>query len=354
MARRARWSSSCASVIAKCLLAAVADTVATQEQIADELQALLIKLPAPAETVAPSPVLRRLDPEQLLARGMNSVQMSTAGGLGWTPPTLAEAARLFPGYEVVAMLGHGGMGAVYQARQQSLDRLVALKLLPLEISVDPSFADRFRREARAMAKLNHPNIIAVHDFGQTSEGHLFFAMEFVEGAMLHDLVHKREGGLPPTDALGIIEQVCEALAYAHEQGHRASRHQAGQRDDRPARPRQDRRLRPRPPQRSASAEQWGQTMTGIIMGTPDYMAPEQKRGSTWTHRADIYSVGVMFYEMLCGETPQGAFELPSQRCGLPKELDAVITRAIAPQVEKRFQDDRASSSRPWPRRSRAC
>lgn len=317
------------------LLAALADTVATQEQVASELQALLINLPPPAETVMPRPGLGRLDPEQLLARGMNSVQMSTAGGLGWTPPSVAEAARLFPGYEVVAMLGHGGMGAVYQARQQSLDRLVALKLLPLEISVDPSFADRFRREARAMAKLNHPNIIAVHDFGQTSEGHLFFAMEFVEGAMLHDLVHKREGGLPPADALAIIEQVCEALSYAHEQG-------IVHRDIKPANVMVDPRGRAKIADFGLArvtdpAADWGQTMTGVIMGTPDYMAPEQKRGMQVDARADIYSVGVMFYEMLCGETPQGAFELPSQRCGLPKELDAIITRAIAPQVEKRFQ-----------------
>ena len=318
------------------LRAAVADTVATEEQIASELETLLIQLPTPAATMAPSPALGRLNPEELLARGMNSIQLSTAGGLGWIPPSVADAARLFPGYEVVGMLGHGGMGAVYQARQQSLDRLVAIKLLPLEVSVDPTFADRFRREARAMAKLNHPNIISVYDFGQTSEGHLFFAMEFVEDAMLHDLVHKRAGGLPPADALGIIEQVCEALTYAHEQG-------IVHRDIKPANVMIDTRGRAKIADfglariTDSSAAQWGQTMTGVIMGTPDYMAPEQKRGMNVDARADIYSVGVMFYEMLCGETPQGAFELPSLRCGLPKELDAVITRAIAPQVEKRFQ-----------------
>jgi len=318
------------------LRAALADTVATPEQIASELQTLMIQLPPPDENLAPSPGLQQLNPEQLLARGMHSIQMSTAGGLGWTPPTIAEAARLFPGYEVVKMLGHGGMGAVYQARQESLDRLVALKLLPLEISVDQSFADRFRREARAMAKLNHPNIISVHDFGQTAEGHLFFAMEFVEGASLNDHVHHREGGLPPVEALGIIEQVCEALAYAHEQG-------IVHRDIKPANVMIDPRGRVKIADfglariSDPTAEQWGQTMTGVIMGTPDYMSPEQKRGLRVDARSDIYSVGVMFYEMLCKETPQGAFELPSQRCGLPKELDAIITRAIAPQPEKRFQ-----------------
>src|SRR6202042_2343450 len=105
----------------------------------------------------------------------------------------------FPGYEVVRLLGRGGMGAVYQARQIELDRLVAIKLLPLEISVDKDFADRFRREARAMAKLNHPNIIAVFDFGTTPEGHLFFAMEYVEGANLQQMMHG--AGFTPAKAL---------------------------------------------------------------------------------------------------------------------------------------------------------
>jgi serine/threonine protein kinase len=132
-----------------------------------------------------------LSPEQLFARGMHSVKMSSAGALGWTPPKVEEVARLLPQYEILAMIGHGGMGAVYKGRQEALDRLVAIKLLPLEISVDATFAERFRREARAMARLSHPNIVPVYDFGQTSEGHLFFVMEFVDGAMLHDLIHTK-------------------------------------------------------------------------------------------------------------------------------------------------------------------
>ncbi len=302
-----------------------------------------MELPPPAASVAPRSILRRFNPEELLARGMNSVKMSTVGGLGWTPPTVAEAARLFPGYEVVALLGHGGMGAVYQARQQSLDRLVAIKVLPLEISVAPEFSDRFRREARAMAKLNHPNIISVHDFGQTSEGHFFFVMEYVDGSMLHDCIHGGRGAgagcpsLAPADALGIVEQICDALAYAHQQG-------IVHRDIKPANVMVNSRGRAKVADFGlarmtdpATAEQWGQTMTGMVMGTPDYMAPELKRGAHVDHRADIYALGVLLYEALCKETPQGAFDLPSQRCGTPKELDAIITRAIAPMPEKRFQ-----------------
>ena len=163
----------------------VGDTVADPADIDSEITALLCAAdapgPAPTALHAASP-----RPEEMLARAMHSAKMSGASGHGWTPPTPEEMAHLFPHYEILSMLGRGGMGAVYQARQIELDRLVAIKLLPLEISVDQDFADRFRREARAMAKLNHPNIISVFDFGTTSEGHLFFAMEFVEGANLHD------------------------------------------------------------------------------------------------------------------------------------------------------------------------
>src|SRR5690349_8436621 len=100
----------------------------------------------------------------------------------WTPPSVREAGSLFPGYEVLSLLGCGGMGVVYQARQIELDRLVAIKLLPEQLSEDTDFAQRFRREARAMAKLNHSNILSIYELGTTSAGHLYFVMEFVEGA----------------------------------------------------------------------------------------------------------------------------------------------------------------------------
>ena len=150
--------------------------------------------PPPEPTPEQPTLLGGLAPDEMFARGMQTVKM-TSGAHGHLAAAerSRKCARLFPGYEVLSLLGRGGMGAVYQARQIELDRLVAIKLLPLEISVDKDFADRFRREARAMAKLNHPNIIAVYDFGTTREGHLFFVMEYVEGANLADIIHHGAG-----------------------------------------------------------------------------------------------------------------------------------------------------------------
>ena len=279
--------------------------------------------------------IRGLDPGELFARGMQTVKMSSAGGTrGWTPPTVEEVASFFPNYEVLAILGHGGMGAVYKARQIALDRLVALKLLPLEVSVNRDFADRFRREARAMAKLNHPHIIAVHDFGQTSEGQLFFAMEFVEGSNLHDII--RQVGLNPEQALFVVEQVCAALAYAHGKG-------IVHRDIKPANVMIDTESHVKVADfglarlTEPTADISGSTLTGLVMGTPGYMAPEQMRGMNVDHRADIYSLGVMLYEMLCRETPQGAFTPPSQRIGCDARIDQIVLKAMQQAPEHRYQ-----------------
>ena len=290
--------------------------------------------PSPENDASAPSLLGGVSPDELFARGMQSVRMTGGGSMqNWEPPTVEEAARLFPNYQVIDVLGRGGMGAVYKAVQKALDRVVAIKLLPLEISIDRDFADRFVREARTMAKLNHPNIVSVFDFGTTSEGHLYFVMEFVEGTTLHHLI--KTTGLKPGQALELIVSICEALQYAHTEG-------VVHRDIKPANVLVDTKGRVKVADfglarvDNPTAEQWGQTMTGMVLGTPDYMAPEQKSGSRVDHRADIYSLGVMLYEMLCGQVPQGIFDPPSQRVSVDERIDQVVIRAMQQEPDRRY------------------
>ncbi len=316
----------------------VADTVADPADVSGEITALLCACDLPTGPDAPSAPLptsiRSFKPDELLARAMNTVHMTSGGTGKWQPPSDAEAAGLFPQFEMLGMIGRGGMGAVYRARQVALDREVAIKLLPLEVSADQAFAGRFVREARAMAKLSHPNIIPVFGFGTTAEGHLYFFMEYVEGANLSQLI--RAPGLVPEQALAITAQVCGALAYAHGRGviHRdikSANVMVG--SDGVVKVADFGLARVE----GADPSEYGQTMTGTIMGTAEYMAPEQKRGMDVDHRADIYSVGVVLYEMLCRELPQGAFEPPSQRAGCDVRIDQIVLKAMHRLPESRYQ-----------------
>src|SRR5262245_56405387 len=134
---------------------------------------------------------------------------------GFVPPSLDDIAKLFPQLEILELLGKGGMGAVYKARQPALDRFVALKILPASVANTPGFAERFTREARSLARLNHPRIVTVHDFGVAANLH-YLIMEFVEGQNLRQA--EQSGRLSPEQALQIVPQICEALQYAHDNG----------------------------------------------------------------------------------------------------------------------------------------
>lgn len=271
-----------------------------------------------------------IDPGELLARGLNTIAPPDPDD--WEPPTPEELSRLLPQYRIGSIIGRGGMGAVYKGDQERLGRPVAIKLLPSELADDPNFVARFEREARTLAKLDHPGIIHVHDFGQTSEGHLYFVMEFVDGTDLHQLIHGP--GISPTQALEIIGQVCDALQFAHTKG-------VVHRDIKPANilVTTDGRVKladfglARPLKAGVSGQL---TLTRVVMGTPDYMAPEQKRGEG-DHRVDLYALGVMLYEMLCGRTPQGAWQPPSQRVQVDVRLDQVVIKAMQEEPERRYQ-----------------
>ena len=268
---------------------------------------------------------------ELLARALRTPGSSIGDGR-WTPPAPEELAALLPQYQIESLLGHGGMGAVYKGRQAALDRPVAIKLLPAEMAADAQFIARFQREARTLAKLQHPGIVAVHDFGQTSEGHLYFVMEFVDGTDLHRILHA-PGGLNPAQALALISQICDALHYAHGKGviHRdikpgnilvTTDSRAKLADFGLARP--------------IVEESTVLTGTNVIMGTAAYMAPEQQEGRS-DQRADIYALGVMLYEMLCGQRPSGAFDPPSHRVQVDVRLDDVVIKAMQQQPERRYQ-----------------
>ncbi len=250
------------------------------------------------------------------------------------PPAPAEIASLFPQLEILECLGRGGMGVVYKARQPRLNRLVALKILARDKEQDAQFAERFSREAQALARLNHPNIVTVHDFGEAG-GHCYLVMEFVDGLNLRQLL--QTGKMPPEQALTIVPKICEALQYAHEQG-------IVHRDIKPENILLDKSGRVKIADfgiaKMMGDEAGQQTLTGAkdAVGTPHYMAPEQiEKPLTVDHRADIYSLGVVFYEMLTGELPLGKFQPPSQKVQVDVRLDEVVLRALEKEPERRYQ-----------------
>jgi tRNA A-37 threonylcarbamoyl transferase component Bud32 len=246
-------------------------------------------------------------------------------------PTVEEVAKLFPPLEVKELIGQGGMGAVYLARQKALDRLVALKLVrPRE--ADPTFAERFVREAKAMARLNHPHVVAVYESGEAS-GLPYLILEYVDGVTLRDAM--RERALSPAEALAIVPQICDALEYAHSQG-------VVHRDVKPENILlgRDGRVKIADFGLAKVTDPAGVSLTGTrqAMGTPHYMAPEQwEKPGEVDHRADIYALGVVLYELLTGELPIGRFDPPSQKIRLDIRLDEVVLRALAKEPDRRYQ-----------------
>jgi serine/threonine protein kinase len=247
---------------------------------------------------------------------------------------LSEVAKRLPQFEILELIGRGGMGVVYKARQPQLDRIVALKILPPLDALSPDFVARFTREARSLAKLNHPNIVHVHDFGETG-GLYYIIMEYVDGANLRQLLESRR--LTPAEALAIVPKICDALEYAHEEG-------LVHRDIKPENLLIDKRGRVRIADFGLAkllrreALDLSLTLSGMSLGTIRYMAPEQMdRPDTVDHRADIYSLGVVIYEMLTGELPVGRFDLPSQKAPVDARLDQIVLHALERDVDRRYQ-----------------
>jgi serine/threonine protein kinase len=298
-----------------------------------------------------------LCPECLMNAGLKTTQQgpSGPGASGFEPPSVEQLAQLFPQLQILELIGKGGMGAVYKARQPGLDRLVALKILPPSAATDPGFAERFNREARALAQLSHPNIVIVHDFGHVAGSAQrlgaagaaagpgqqgvpdlhYLLMEFVDGGNLRQI--EQAGKLTPEQALAIVPQICEALQFAHSEG-------IVHRDIKPENILLDKRGRVKITDFGIArilGQGPGKTrLTGAqdIVGTPAYMAPEQmEKPLTVDHRADIYSLGVVFYEMLTGELPLGRFPAPSRKVQVDVRLDEVVLHALEKEPSMRYQ-----------------
>ena len=320
-------------------------------------------------TPLPAGALAGLCPACLLKQGASDETATGGQSPPFNPPSISELAPLFPQLEILELIGKGGMGAVYKARQKELDRLVALKILPPGIGHDAAFAGRFAREAKALAKLNHPGIVTLYEFGhvQSSAGVppasgsqpstlnsqplYYFLMEFVDGVNLRQLLNA--GRIAPREALAIVPQICDALQFAHDQG-------IVHRDIKPENILLDRRGRVKVAdfglaklvgndgraelplgQADQQVSPTDLTAAGKVMGTPNYMAPEQMdHPNEVDNRADIYALGVVFYQMLTGELPGKPIVPPSRACGkvqVDVRLDEIVLRALEKKPELRYQ-----------------
>lgn len=273
----------------------------------------------------------------------------------WEPPTPSHIAVLLPQYQIEHLIGRGGMGAVYKGRQITLQRPVAIKVLPAELARNAEFVARFHREAQLLASLSHQGIVTIFDFGQTTEGHLYFVMEYVDGTDLYRLIHKSNTKLDAKEALSLTVQICEAMQYAHDKG-------VVHRDIKPANVlvTKDGRAKladfglamkpadpdavPQPPKpevyfdtkHSPDVAAMRFTAPGAAMGTPDYAAPEVYEGRA-DERSDIYALGIMLYEMLTGAPPKGYFQLPSSMALVDHRVDNVVVKALEIDPGARYQ-----------------
>ena len=303
-------------------------------------------------TLLPQNAPAGLCPSCLMALNLKTETVFTGDATAAQPPLPPEQiAPHFPQLEILECLGRGGMGVVYKARQKTLNRFVALKLLAPERANDPQFAGRFEKEARALAALNHPNIVTIYDHGQAG-GFYYLLMEFVDGVTLRQLLTKER--ISTREALAIVPQICDALQFAHDQG-------IVHRDIKPENILLDRRGRVKvadfglakivgtdgradlPVRGEDGAAQPHRptddlTATGKVMGTPQYMSPEQIQApGEVDHRADIYALGVVFYQMLTGELPGKKLEAPSKKVSIDVRLDEIVLRALEKKPELRYQ-----------------
>ena len=301
--------------------------------------------PASDETALPSSV-PRLSPQAQAPPSASSARSkpSFADSLG-ASAALAEGTEIGQRYKVVKLLGRGGMGAVYRCQDEELQRDVALKVIRPEIAADQSVLDRFRREIQLSSRVTHKNVLRVYDLGE-AEGVRFLTMQFVEGEDLGSLL-KKVGPFPVARLTHLFRQICEGLAAAHEEG-------VVHRDLKPQNVMVDAADRVYLTDFGLAKNLGGTAMTemGAIMGTPAYMSPEQVRGQAVDKRSDIYSLGVILYEMATGATPfegGSVYEVMMRRLtvapkpvtdlnpAVPQYLRKILERCLAVDPAARYQ-----------------
>ena len=288
-----------------------------------------------------APLDRRTSPEGMCPKCLVAVAMGEDGKIRTAsgqpieaPPTVDDLQPHFPELDITSFIGRGGAGGVYRAIQRGLGRVIALKVLLLDPEEDPSFGERFVREARAMASLTHENIASVYDAGRAGP-YWWLTMEFVDGPNLRQVLSG--GALAPSEALDIAREICSALDYAHKAGvvHRDIKPENVLVTDAGTVKLVDFGLA-KVVGGGAGSETL--TRTSQAMGTWRYMAPEQlSRPLEVDHRADIFSLGVVLYELLTGEVPQGRYSRLSERAGLDRRLDDVVDRTLEQDPARRYQ-----------------
>jgi len=271
-----------------------------------------------------------------------------SGSPGWQAPSAKRLGEMLPQYDISAMIGRGGMGAVYRGRQAKLNRDVAIKVLPETFTQggdEQHFVKRFEQEAQAMANLDHPAIISVYDFGETEDGQIYFVMEFVDGVDIQQFLQQSGGKISQEHALSITAHVLDALDYAHGHG-------IMHRDIKPANILLNHEGRvkiadfglaktlagPDDDDNASPSRQAPLTKSDVAVGTPDFVAPEALDSDRVPdHRADLYAVGVMLYQMLTGSLPRGQFKLPSERLpAIDPRIDDIISKALQADPDDRY------------------
>ncbi len=308
-----------------------------------------------AEASPPPPT----DPDATQVFTEVSLAPTVVGGTGWSVPLqrtgasdpsspIEEGLILGERYEILKRLGEGGMGAVYKARDHELDRLVALKVIRPELAGHPDILRRFKQELILARQVTHKNVVRIFDLGN-ADGRKFITMDYIEGRDLKSILVER-GKLPPAEVVPIFQQICRGLEAAHVEGvvHRDLKPQNVMVDDAGRVWLMDFGL-------ARSMELSGLTRTGVLMGTPDYMSPEQARAEKVDARSDLFSLGIIVYEMLTGRLPfqadtlmakllqrvqQNATPVTELDPSIPASLGAVVGRCLERDVNKRYQNVR--------------